>query len=90
MEVSGAYELNEDPNYPGMNQPELTSRSKNDELGSRELGSLCPSPNMYNLHTLMNVTSINKLNKLTNFCEHIGFSLINEDETDCALNLYFS
>ena len=44
---------------------------------------------MYTLHTLMNVTNIKKLIKLTNFCEHIGSILILEDETDGALNLYF-
>ena len=44
---------------------------------------------MYTLHTLMNVTNNNKLIKLTNSCEHIGSSMINEDDTDGALNLYF-
>ena len=57
------------------------------EFRSIELRSLGPSPNMYTLHTLMNVTSINKLIKLKKFCEHIGSSMVNEDETDCALNL---
>ena len=60
-----------------------------DEFRSRELRRLGPSPNMYSLHTLMNVNNINKLIKLTNLCEHIGSSMINGDETDCALNLYF-
>ena len=60
-----------------------------DEFRARELGSLGPSPNLYTLHTLMNVTNINKLIKLTNFCGHIGSSMMNEDDTDGALNLYF-
>ena len=60
-----------------------------DEFRSRELGSLDPSPNMYTLYTLMNVTNFEKLIKLTNFCEHIGSSMQNEDETDGAPNLCF-
>ena len=60
-----------------------------DVFRNRKLGSLGPSPNMHTLHTLMNVINIIKLIKLTNFCEHIGSSMINEVGTDCALNLNF-
>ena len=58
-----------------------------DKFRNKELGRLGSIPSMYSLHFLMNATSSTKLSKLANFCEHIGSTLINEDETVCAINL---
>ena len=49
----------------------------------RSMGSLFTNPNISKLQVLINETNTTMLNKLTELCEHIGNTVMNEAETEC-------